>query len=537
MEARRAARLVICLVALAALVGALSAGCGGSSSSGSSPAPVVAATPFYFLGDLVTGRVTALAAGDPRLAAADGVRPQLVGTNTGVGSALEVTSSDLLSYGGTPGWRALEMGIVNHMDMAVGQIPGGDQTGLQLIFTSLSFRNAADGLVPGGSVVNPDGYDPNGQMPIIHYRNPLEAGATATRQVAFQVPYPATQVLWGVIVRTDTALPGSFPRLTSHCYVTTLAGAGASGFADGSAHLAQFNGPFGLCVEPSGAVLIADRYNDLLREITRDGQVRTIPTLGTVLNDPTDVAVDEFNSTPTWQILYVTALGSDRVYRIAREPASNFTSSVTAVAGGGALDAGTTGAELALSSPYGIDDDPTGGFWLTDVAKRRVYQLRPKPGVDPAYATAAEYRVLHSLTAVWVPQDVSVDARGNAFILDAQGDEIWRRAADGGMNTIAVSPLTQGACVVNPAGTICYYKDSATDRVYQLKLTGADPAGPVSWTWEEITTGGTGYRDGSGAVAQFRFADSGLALDASGSLYATDLSNHCLRRIDRLAGE
>ncbi len=51
---------------------------------------------------------------------------------------------------------------------------------------------------------------------------------------------------------------------------------GASGDQDGPAGQARFNGPVGLCVSHDGTIFIADTYNDRIRTISTDGQVRTI---------------------------------------------------------------------------------------------------------------------------------------------------------------------------------------------------------------------------------------------------------------------
>ena len=128
MTGRSFDALVALLLLLVAL--ALAGGCAGSGSGPSSaPEPAVSAAPFYFLADLVTGKVTALAAEDPRVAPAGTVSPQLVGVNTGAGSALEVTSSDLFSYTGTPGWRAVSMAITNHTAIRWGRWWGGRRRG------------------------------------------------------------------------------------------------------------------------------------------------------------------------------------------------------------------------------------------------------------------------------------------------------------------------------------------------------------------------------------------------------------------------
>lgn len=58
--------------------------------------------------------------------------------------------------------------------------------------------------------------------------------------------------------------------------VTTLAGNGRPGFADGAAASAQFNGPLAVAVGPQGQVYVADSYNDRIRVISPAGQVRTL---------------------------------------------------------------------------------------------------------------------------------------------------------------------------------------------------------------------------------------------------------------------
>jgi sugar lactone lactonase YvrE len=50
---------------------------------------------------------------------------------------------------------------------------------------------------------------------------------------------------------------------------------GQSGFADGDAGHARFNGPVGVAVNKNGVVFVADTYNDRIRAI-EDGRVRTI---------------------------------------------------------------------------------------------------------------------------------------------------------------------------------------------------------------------------------------------------------------------
>ncbi|WP_338761176.1 NHL repeat-containing protein [Massilia sp. METH4] len=58
--------------------------------------------------------------------------------------------------------------------------------------------------------------------------------------------------------------------------VTTLAGNGSPGFADGKGDAARFDGPVGIAVDDAGIVYVADTYNDRIRRIAPDGAVTTI---------------------------------------------------------------------------------------------------------------------------------------------------------------------------------------------------------------------------------------------------------------------
>ena len=51
---------------------------------------------------------------------------------------------------------------------------------------------------------------------------------------------------------------------------------GISGFNDGPATQARFNGPVGIAISDDGSIFVADTYNDRIRVISKDGQVRTL---------------------------------------------------------------------------------------------------------------------------------------------------------------------------------------------------------------------------------------------------------------------
>jgi len=92
-------------------------------------------------------------------------------------------------------------------------------------------------------------------------------------------------------------------KITSGGVVSTFAGSGTAGSADGDDTAAQFYTPTGVAVDSSGNVYVADSDNHLIRKITPEEVVSTIAGSGTEgskdgagtsaqFNYPTDVAVD-----------------------------------------------------------------------------------------------------------------------------------------------------------------------------------------------------------------------------------------------------
>jgi sugar lactone lactonase YvrE len=113
-------------------------------------------------------------------------------------------------------------------------------------------------------------------------------------------------------------------KITPDGTVSTVAGSGTAGYVDGPAATAQFNGPIGLAVSRDGDIYVADTYNDVIRMITIAGEVTTIAGGGTpgfadgeqkvaLFDTPSGIVVVENSS------LIVADTGNRRLRKISPE--------------------------------------------------------------------------------------------------------------------------------------------------------------------------------------------------------------------------
>jgi sugar lactone lactonase YvrE len=111
-------------------------------------------------------------------------------------------------------------------------------------------------------------------------------------------------------------------KVTSTGVVTTLAGNGISGSANGTGNAATFSYPLGIAVAANGMIYVGDEYNHLIRQITPAGVVTTIAGIaGTAgfadgagstakFSFPSGIAIDANGD------LYVVDISNNRIRKI-----------------------------------------------------------------------------------------------------------------------------------------------------------------------------------------------------------------------------
>lgn len=81
---------------------------------------------------------------------------------------------------------------------------------------------------------------------------------------------------------TAAMVTGGIVRSGETAEVTTIAGSGMAGIADGPAQKATFLFPYGVAVAPDGSIYISDRAAQRIRVLTTSGQVRTVAGSGPI---------------------------------------------------------------------------------------------------------------------------------------------------------------------------------------------------------------------------------------------------------------
>jgi streptogramin lyase len=155
-------------------------------------------------------------------------------------------------------------------------------------------------------------------------------------------------------------------KITSAGVVSTLAGSGATGATDGLDTAATFNLPEGVAVDAAGNVYVADNGNNLIRKVTPAGQVSTLAGSGqsgsangtgtaASFDSPFGLAVDAAGN------IYVADSGNNLIRKITP---SGVVSTIAGSGARGAKDA--TGAAASFNTPSGVAIDASGNVYVAD---------------------------------------------------------------------------------------------------------------------------------------------------------------------------
>lgn len=228
--------------------------------------------------------------------------------------------------------------------------------------------------------------------------------------------------------------------------ITTVAGNGSSTYSgDGGPATNAGMNAWGVAVDNSGNLFIADHSNNRIRKVDTNGIITTVAgdagrgysgdgvqATSTALDFPPDVVVDSVGN------LFIADLDNHRVRKV------NTNGIITTVAGNGSLantGDGGPATNASLCYPAGVALDGLGKLFIADFYTNHVRVVNTSgvitnlAGIGPAGfsgdggpATNAE---LNGCTGV------AVDNSGNVYIADANNQRIRKVGANGLITTFA----------------------------------------------------------------------------------------------------
>ncbi|RYZ40321.1 MAG: hypothetical protein EOP49_29630, partial [Sphingobacteriales bacterium] len=248
----------------------------------------------------------------------------------------------------------------------------------------------------------------------------------AAGQAAFVTPIGITTDADGNMFVADMH---RIRKITPNGAVTTYAGSGIKGTADGNANIARFNFPTSLATDLAGNVYVADQSNHLIRKISTNGVVTTIAGTGTAgsnngtgnnasFNMPYGVAVD-----PQGKVLYVGDYANHRIRKINLQ-----TNEVTTFAGdGNATSKDGNGLNAGVPWPGGLYLFPNGNLYVTERGAGKIRKITPGAEVST---------IGGNLSTLTIPTHLVVDENENTYVVFKGMNVVKKYTAAGVESTI-----------------------------------------------------------------------------------------------------
>jgi trimeric autotransporter adhesin len=339
-------------------------------------------------------------------------------------------------------------------------------------------------------------------------------------------------------------------RISPQGDITNVVGDGTQGNYWGDGGKATDAGiyyPLGVVADNSGNLYVSDSSNSRVRKVAPDGTITTFAGTGVYgysgdggpatvaqLKAPAGLALDASGN------LYIADWLDNRIRKVSTD------GSISTVAGRGnafpPLGDGGPATAAALASPFGVAVDASGNLYIADSGFLLIRKVSPAGIIS---TVAGSDWLQEGATDVGEPTGLAVDGAGNVFI--ATLNTIRKLAPDGTLSTIAgngnsgstgdggpaTSATLQGpfAVALDPAGNL--YISGGSLSGYPFAPGYVRKIAPNGIITTIAGNGAAGYSgDGGPATgASFSAATAGIAVDASGTVYVTDVFNSVVRAL------
>ena len=300
-------------------------------------------------------------------------------------------------------------------------------------------------------------YSPGGSTPINLPATPTSYTVTGlTNGTDYTFTLTANNIAGSSAPNTSDSVTPNYTVIA-----TTLAGnpAGDSygtalgmGYADGTGEDARFGEPRGLAIDLSGNIIVGDFYNNRIRKVTPAGVVTTLAGSGlSAFSDgtgddasfyqPYGVAVDLSGN-------IIVADGGNRRIRNITNPGGV----VTTLAGGSQGSADGIGTGASFYEPIGLAIDKSGKVIVADFKNNRIRRITNPGGVVTTLAGSGTGTLVDGTgtgASFFYPRGVAIDSGGNIIVADTQNNRIRKITNPGGVVTTLAGRGESGSQSMN----------------------------------------------------------------------------------------
>lgn len=348
---------------------------------------------------------------------------------------------------------------------------------------------------------------------------------------------------------------------------STIAGAGSSGFSDGSRESAEFSLVSGVAQDSLGNLFILDTGNHRIRMMTPEGVVSTIAGSGEGIGAfglvngigsdakfafPAGIAVGPDDN------IYVSDTINHVIRKITRPGIEGQAWEVSTLAGSGREgNRNGPGDSAEFNHPHGITLDSEGNVYVCDTQNHVIRMITPGGNVTKYAGTgdradvdlqlndcnleigtnrvtcsdARRVKVGMSVTGPNVPEGATVRQKINETTIElsisavASGEDLSLSFTGGTKNNVNFSePI---GLVFNDTKSL-FVTNRGNHTVSQIVY---GPEGLVRTLAGRLE----GFKNGNGVSARFK-SPAGLTIDVENNLYVSDEFNHAVRKINTFTG-
>jgi Gluconolactonase len=223
-------------------------------------------------------------------------------------------------------------------------------------------------------------------------------------------------------------------KITPAGMVSTFAGS-TVGFKDGQGAAAQFKYPQGICIDTQGNLYVTDSENFRIRKITPSGLVSTFAGSG-VAGQADGTGINAQLALPRGMCIDTQG----NIYFIDLHRIRKITPAgvVTTVAGSTQGYANATGTAAQFSYPLGICADAQGNLYVTDSYNDKIRKITAAGVVTTLAGSTTGYLDGPGSTAQFnLPAGITIDSTGHLFVADQLTHKIRRISPEGVVSTYA----------------------------------------------------------------------------------------------------